>query len=318
MSQRAGMLLLIVVIVVAIGGLYWADRYRAHHEAESKRFHARDTATLFRIDLVEKHADTIYRQLYLVRREGRWWVNDTLEAFVDPVQRFLRIVAGQIPRSPIPQSARTNILRFLKEHRIEVTLQYADGSREAFFVGGPTPDQRASYMLKAGHDQPYEVFFPGFEGYLTPYYIPDLSTWQENLVFRVSAIDLERVSLIYHEDPAKSWTLERPRPDSSWRLMPSDTPDSLRLTEYLLSYNGPLSADEIVPPDSLIGLLPLYELSLRTFSQKRFQISIYPHRSSPLHYYLRLHHSPYFTYVIGRSRMDLYLVPRSYFLRVPS
>ena len=317
MTSRAGILLLIGVILIAIGGLYWADRYRAYREAEARRFHARDTAAIVRIDLVEKHADTIYRHLYLIRRNGTWWVNDSLEAFIDPVQRLLRVLAAQTPRSPVPQTALTNTFRFLKEHRIEVKIHYADGETDAFFVGGPTPDQRAAYMLKPGADQPYEVFLPGFEGYLTPYYVPDLSTWQENPVFQVTAADLQRLSLTYYEDPTKSWVLERPQPTASWQLLPDATPDSLSLTEYLLHYSGKLTADEITPPDSLTGLLPLYELSLSTFSQKRFQVSIYPHRSSPLHYYLKLHHSPSFTYTISRSRMDAYLVPRGYFLQRP-
>jgi hypothetical protein len=86
MNARIGILLLIGVALLAIGGLYWVDQYMRYREAEAKRFSARDTAAIVRIDLVEKHADTVYAQLYLVRREGRWWVNDTLEAFTDPLR----------------------------------------------------------------------------------------------------------------------------------------------------------------------------------------------------------------------------------------
>jgi hypothetical protein len=134
----------------------------------------------------------------------------------------------------------------------------------------------------------------------------------------VSAADLRSLSLTYYDDPSKSWTLQHAEPEAPWQLLPDQSPDSLRLAEYLLAYTGKLTADEIAPPDSLTGLLPLYELALQTFSQKQFRVTIYPHRSSPLHYYLRLHHSPYFTYTIGRSRMDIYLVPRSHFLRAPA
>lgn len=318
MNARIGILLLIGVALLAIGGLYWVDQYMRYREAEAKRFSARDTAAIVRIDLVEKHADTVYAQLYLVRREGRWWVNDTLEAFADPLRRLMKVLAGQTPRAPVAPTALQNILRFIKDHRIEVTVHYADGKREEFYVGGPTPDQRASYMLKVGADQPYEVFLPGLEGYLTPYYRPDLSTWQENLVFQAVSADLQRISLTYFDDPAKTWTLQRPQPEAPWQLLPEGIPDSLRIAEYLLHYTGKFSADELAPPDSLSGLLPLYELSLQTFSQQRFQVTIYPHRSSPLHYYLRIHHRPYFTYTISRSRMDTYVVPRSYFLRSPA
>jgi len=318
MNARTGILLLIGVALLAIGGLYWVDQYLRYREAEARRFSARDTAAIVRIDLVEKHADTVYAQLYLLRQEGRWWVNDTLEAFADPVQRLLKVLAGQTPRAPVAPTAQANILRFIKEHRIEVTVHYADGKQDAFYVGGPTPDQRASYMLKVGADQPYEVFLPGLEGYLTPYYRPDLSTWQENLVFQAVAPDLREISLTYFDDPTKSWSLRRSQPTGAWQLLPEGLPDSLRIAEYILHYAGKFSADEVTHPDSLIGLLPLYELSLQTFSQQRFQVTIYPHRSSSLHYYLRIHHRPYFTYTIGRSRMDTYLVPRSYFLHAPA
>ncbi len=318
MKKRLGAILLIGIVVITIGGLYWADRYRAYRETEARRFHARDTAAIVRIDLIEKHGDTLYRQLFLTRRQNAWWVNDTLEAFLDPVQRFLKVLAGQTPRAAVVPTALTNTLRFLKEHRIEVTIRYADGTKDAFYVGGPTPDQRAAYMLKVGADQPYEVFLPGLEGYLTPYYIPDLTAWQDNFVFQVSVADLHRLSLAYSDSPLQSWTLERPQPQHSWTLATGEPIDSLKLMDYLLAYQGRFTADELIPADSLLGLLPLYELKIETFSQVRYHIAIYPHRSSPMHYYLRLFHRPYFTYSIGRYRMDAYFVPRSHFTKAPA
>lgn len=58
MNARTGILLLIGVALLAIGGLYSVDRYMRYRETEARRFSARDTAAVVRIDLIEKHADT--------------------------------------------------------------------------------------------------------------------------------------------------------------------------------------------------------------------------------------------------------------------
>lgn len=313
MKQGIAALLLGFVIIGVAGGLYIAERYRAHQEAEAQRFAIADTNAIVRIDLVEKHSDTVYRQLFLVRKNGGWRVNDTLPALEQTVHNLLKVLKSQMARAPVAASAQRNILRFLKSDRIEVTLTFKDGSRETFYVGGPTPDQRASYMLKLGYDQPYEVFMPGLEGYLTPYYVPNLLAWHKAILFEVRSADLASVSLAYLGSPEKSWTLERRAPTDAWRLATGEAIDSLRVADYLLHYTGRLLGQELAHPDSLQGLLPTYELILQTFEPQKFHLVVYPHPSSSFHYYVRLLHSPYFTYYVERSLLDPLFVPRTHF-----
>ncbi len=309
---------LLLVLLAAIGVVVWGSQL-AQRRAEAERtFTFPDTAGIVAITLVEKHADTTFRRVDVLRRAQGWTIADTLEAFVQPVQTLLQTLVLQTVRAPVAPSAVRNVLKFLKDHRVEVTLRWKGGREETFYVGGPTPDQRASYMLRPGSNQPYEVFIPGFEGYVTSRYYPDLSVWQPNTVFAAKAADLRAVQVDFYGEPGESWRLERSLPGGPWRLATEEPLDSAKAADYLLAYTGPFYADELANPDSLSGLEPLAEVRLLLWSEKAYHFTVYPHSSSSIHYYLKLHHSPYFSYVIGRYTLDRLLYRRREFLARPS
>lgn len=306
---------LLLVLLVAIGAVIWGGQIAARRAEEQKRFAFPDTGAIVEIQLVEKHSDTVFRRVDLRRTKKGWLIGDTLEAFMQPVQTLLKTLAAQTPRAPVPQTAVRNVLGFLREHRIEVTLRFRDGHTERFYVGGPTPDQMASYMLRVGSDQPYEVFLPGLEGYVTSRYYPDLNVWQPNEVFSARIADLQAIQVDYHGEPAKSWRLERSHSEAPWRLASGEPIDSIATAEYLMIYAGPFYADELGQPDSLTELSPLADVQLFLWQGKKYHWTVYPHSSSPLHYYLRIWHPPYFVYIISRYTMDRLLYERGQFVK---
>lgn len=308
---------LLLVLLIAIGVVVWGGQIAARRAEAEKRFSFPDTGAIVAISLVEKHSDTIYRRIDLRRTSSGWTIGDTLEAFIQPVQTLLKTIAGQTPRAAVPPSALQNVLSFLREHRVEVTLRFRDGREESFYVGGPTPDQMASYMIRPGSGQPYEVFLPGLEGYLTSRYYPDMGAWQANQIFYARAADLQAIQVDYHGSPAESWRLERSQPNAPWRLATGETPDSFAVAEYLMAYVGPFYADELSTPDSLQGLSPIADIQLFRWDGKKYHWTVYPHASSPLHYYVRLWHSPYFTYIIGRYILDRLLYRRAQLYQRP-
>ncbi|MCS6895612.1 MAG: DUF4340 domain-containing protein [Bacteroidia bacterium] len=306
---------LLVVLLVAIGVVIWGGQIAARRAEAEKRFAFPDTGAIVEIHLVEKHADTIFRRIDLRRTPKGWLIGDTLPVFEQPLQTLLRTLVAQTPRAPVPQNALKNVLSFLREHRIEVTLRFRDGREEEFYVGGPTPDQFATYMLRPGSDQPYEVFLPGLEGYLTSRYYPDLGVWQSNQMFDARVADLYAIQVDYTGEPEKSWRLERPQPNAPWRLATEEPVDSFAVAEYLMAYSGPFYADELTSADSLVGLSTIAEVQLFLWKGKKYHWSVYPHSSSALHYYVRLWHSPYFVYIISRHTLDRLLYKREQFVK---
>ncbi|MEN2993150.1 MAG: DUF4340 domain-containing protein [Bacteroidia bacterium] len=315
MRVNITLILFLLVLAVGVGVVWWGGWLAARRAEAERRFQFPDTANIVEIHLVEKHEDTAFFALRLVRRGGSWWIGDTLEAFMQPVTSLLQTLAQQMPRAPVASPAVRNVLEFLRSRRVEVTLYFRDGQKEVFYVGGPTPDQLATYMLRPGSSQPYEVFLPGLEGYLTPRYRPDLSAWQPNKIFAALAVELRAIQLDYFGKPQESWRLERLAPNGPWQLASGEALDSARLSDYLLAYSGPFYADDLVSPDSLADLPTFADMRLELWSGKVYHWSLYLHPNSPLHYYVRLWHSPYFCYVIGRYTMDRLLYRRMDFLR---
>lgn len=306
---------LLLVLAGAIGLVIWGSQAAERRAEAKRRFTFPDTADLVAISLIEKHADTLFRRVDLRRSAQSWTIADTLEAFVQPVQTLLQTLVLQTVRAPVAPTALRNVLKFIKDHRVEVTLRWKGGREETFYVGGPTPDQRASYMLRPGSDQPYEVFLPGFEGYVTSRYYPDLSVWQPNIVFTAKAAELRAVQVDFYGEPGESWRLERSLPGTPWRLATEEPLDSAKVADYFLAYTGPFYADELAHPDSLAQATPLAEVRLSLWSNTNYHFTVYAHPWSPLHYYLKLHHPPYFFYIIGRYTLDRLLYRREELVR---
>ncbi|MCS7188191.1 MAG: hypothetical protein RMJ66_06650 [Bacteroidia bacterium] len=298
------------VVIVLIG-----NRIVQKRAEKARQFSFPDTGAIVAISLVEKHGDTIFRRIDLRRSQGTWYIGDTLEAFTQPVKTLLHTLSAQMPRAPVAPPAIRNVLQFLRDHRIEVSLYFQDGKKEVFYVGGPTPDQKASYMLRPGSDQPYEVFLPGLEGYVTSRYYPDIGVWQPNLIFDARIADLQAIQLDFYGAPLRSWRLECSMRGEPWRLSTGEPIDSFEVAQYLLAYAGKFYADELISPDSLKGLSPLAEMRVFLWSGKTYHWIVYPHPTSTLHYYVRLLHSPYFTYVISKYALDRLLYDRQNFLR---
>jgi hypothetical protein len=165
----------------------------------------------------------------------------------------------------------------------EVTV-YANGEEvKHFYVGTETPDMLGTYMMLHGADQPYAVYIPGFNGYLSSRFFTREDLWRDRTVFGVDHRDVREVRMRYFDSTAASVALTRGS-DGSYAVYPLlangskgsplANPRDLSVQAAFAAFRTLMYEGLIIPTDkifskqdSLRKSQPAFELYLRSKDQ---------------------------------------------------
>lgn len=298
-------------MTLALLALYGLGRYYTHRQTAGMDFAIRDTGAIRQIILAEYREGKLYQKTYLTRKKNGWWVNDSLPAMQAQIEILLKTLYFQTGRGIVHPKAQKNVLAHLNRYRIEVTVEMQKGKSYRFWVGGAAPDAKANYILRVGSNEPYELFWPGFEGYLTTRYYADPHIWQENILFNARAEDLVEVE-VWRADENQTWRAWRLAGSHTWQMEPGGTVDSLRWAGYLLAFTGKFMAEDFIAADSLVGKKLYARLRLLTRQNQTYEVEIYDWPVMPTQYLGRLRHSPYETVTIDRYAIERIIIPLSH------
>jgi hypothetical protein len=74
-----------------------------------------------------------------------------------------------------------------------------------YYVGDVTRDNSGTFMLMEGAEDPYIVTIPGFRGFVSTRYSAMESDWRSHAVFSSRVPEINSVSIVFNETPAKSF-----------------------------------------------------------------------------------------------------------------
>jgi hypothetical protein len=198
--------LVYILILVALGTGVWYIFFRNDSDiftAKDAAFTIKDTAAIGKIFL----ADNTNQTVLLERTPNGWKLNNKYKALPSAVNLLLFTLNKQVAQRPVPEQAHNDVVRRLaNSNKVEVYDRSGNRMR-IFYVGTETPGFTGTYMIMEGGSRPYVVQIPGFEGYLTPRYMPIERFWRDRMVFDIDAKDISRVSVQYMLEPLNSFTV---------------------------------------------------------------------------------------------------------------
>ena len=201
--------LLYILILGVLGAGVWYFLFNNNNNiftAKDAGFTIKDTGAIGKIFL----ADNTNATVKLERTDNGWKVNDRYTALPSAVYMLLNTLHSQIPQGPVPEKMHNSVVRSLMGSSVKVEIYDKSGRKmRVFYVGGETNAYSGTNMLMEGGDKPYVVQIPGFEGYLTPRYIPDLSNWRDRTVFNIDSKNITKISVQYNFEPLNSFTITR-------------------------------------------------------------------------------------------------------------
>ena len=142
---------------------------------------------------------------------------------------------------------------------------------KVYYVGGATPNNRGSYVLMEGSEEPFVVFLPGLRGFVTPRYMPIEKYWRDYTVIRRTLMEIRTVQIDIPEAPAESFIIHNSTRSISF-LSAEGQPvrgfvDTLSLMNFLngfrnLSFEVLLNDIDAVRKDSILALPPFVNITV--------------------------------------------------------
>lgn len=205
--------LLIIISVV----IYFTRNIDPQHTLRD--FAVEDTASINKIFLANKAGNSV-----LLERTGNGWIaNGKYVARRDLIDNILTTIKKVEVSAPVAKSKLERVMRDLSVQGIKVEIYQNDKKVKAYYVGGVTEDNNGAYMIIEDSDLPFIVSRPGFVGYLTVHYLPEINEWRERIAFRYHVEQMKKVSVEY-PDNNYSFCAER-LGENSYKLRNIDNSD---------------------------------------------------------------------------------------------
>ena len=86
-------------------------------------------------------------------------------------------------KHPIARSALENIIKRMSIQNTKVDIFQNNKQVKTIYIGGETADQLGTFMMIEGAKEPYVVYIPGFNGYLSSRFSCQEHLWRDKKIF---------------------------------------------------------------------------------------------------------------------------------------
>lgn len=234
--------------------IWWgSQRETSDTLADDFRFKVKDTSKIERILITDKTGE----QVDLKRSKSYWTVNNTYPARSNAITNLLDAVA-RVDLQYIPTSAASETMKAdLSRQGIKVDiLGEQDEILKSYFVGGATPDERGTFMLMDGSDQPAVTGIPGWEGALRSRYVMRPVEWRSRMIFQYNPDEISRLSIDYPKQQKEAFEIIKTEKDFQVNAL-YPRPENLNglqggaVEAYLRGYRS-IGAEAILEDDELL------------------------------------------------------------------
>lgn len=276
---------LIILIVITI--FVVLTRSKSTIPEKHRNFAVKDTSSITKIFL----ADMEGKSVTLIRSSNTWLVNDTYPCNMERIGLLLDVISNLKVKSTVPLSLMNTVITDLATKGIKIEIYRKKKKIKAYYVGSETNDALGTYMaLDIKHKEPFIMYIPGFEGFLTPRYFTNVSDWRSKIVFNYNPLDIKTVTIKYSDTVENSFKLEVNGPNSfSLTTLENKIPfsgqiDTRKIKSFLVGFHNVQIMDIVddMPKsitDSLLNSYPVITVSVTDVSGKSTTLKLFYRQS---------------------------------------
>ena len=242
----AALLLVCLMIVLFKTGV----NHGANRTPKSDIFAVKDTASVTKVFIASMTGDNVL----LTRKEGVWYVQDSIRAMDSKVEELLSTIRNVTLQQTVPKTAQSNINKMMSVNAVKVEIYQTRPKFKLFgmnlftkerlvktyYMGPATMDNMANFAILDGFNEPCIVHSPGFKGFLTPTYSFKAVDWLSSDLFSTKITRIKTLEVNDFEHPENSFTVEKAGArffalyDARHQLVPDY--DTVRLLDMLAEY----------------------------------------------------------------------------------
>ena len=280
--------LILVLLVVALGaGAFFISRMSNAGPSTSLVGADREFAVpreqIYKIFLADRNGN----KSTLTRAEGRWVYNDQYTVRPDAINNLLSAIEQIRMKFKPTDAAVPYMVQSLATDGIKVEI-YGKNEEliKAYYVGGATNDERGTYVILDGAEQPYVTELGSWEGNIRFRYNLTGDDWRDRTVFGTTVENIAEITVEYPKQQDKSFRINlrdgKEEVTPFYALSPARqvAPKPGKVEAYAACFEKILAAsfdNEFRDRDSIAKQLPFAIISLtdkagQTASAKLFPI----------------------------------------------
>lgn len=280
-------ILLIIFFLIGIVFGYWAVTQLGKGEDYStltadREFAPDNIEEVTRVFIADRNGN-----ISDLRKQGNQWIyNEKYPASPNVIENLLDAVERIKVKYKPANAAVPDMVQNLATEGIKVEL-YNSSNRllKIYYIGGSTIDERATYAILEGEDQPYVTHIPGWEGNLRYRFNLTGDDWRDKTLLKYKVEDIQEVSIQYPKQTDLSFRLTQKddvydvTPFNEAGLKKSSSPDQSKVEAYLMGFNQIIAeAFENDNPiqDSILQLVPFSIISVKDKAGKTRTIKLFP------------------------------------------
>jgi len=301
-KNRVALILLIVLAGISAFLLIYKNRTNTL-DKESSSFAVEDTSSITKVFLADKQNNTV---TLTKNNPGNWTVNNEFKASKDIVNMLLKTIMSVEVREPVSKAGSPQVIKMLASTSVKVEIYQRvyrinlfdkikllphEKKTKTYYVGGATQDNKGTYMLIDGSEEPYVTHIFGFNGFLTTRYSPLLKDWREHTIFNLKYNQIKSFSLQITDKPEGSFsaTKKSPRDFDIIALkdkIPVQNYDTLKIMDLFSSFNDVrfeilLNDMDKLKKDSIANSLPYNIITLEDMEGKKYSITTFLRLAPP-------------------------------------
>jgi hypothetical protein len=279
-----------IALVILLGGLtFWfiLNNSNSTLKKNLRNFALEDTTQVTRIFLADKNNHTITLDKI---HPGLWKLNARFFARNDAVNLLLKTMKTMDVRSPVPKNTRDYVLRSLASDGIKVEVYQGEQMVKKLYVGTETQDLMGTYMLladpKTGQNAayPYDIYIPGFDGYLTTRFFTKENEWRDRSIYKYLPPEIKSIRVEYPSKPANGFQINN-LPGTRFEVLslsegaPLRNIDTMSVMQYV-SYFQNIQYEAIEDlskafKDSVLHSVPICTMGVTDLKGNSNEIKIY-------------------------------------------
>lgn len=231
-------------------------------------------------------ADREGHKTNLVRKGKDWEYNYQHKANPNAINNLLDAISRVQMKFKPADAAVKGMVTDLATRGIKVEIYDQSGKKmKAYYVGGSTPDERGTYMIMEGSNQPYVTSIPNWEGNIRFRYSLKNDDWRDKTIFEASVDEVARIVIEYPKQKDQSFELTRN--GNTYQVVPffditpkMNTLPSRASVERFLSGFKKISAESFETnnprKDSVLQTIPFCNILLKKTNGEVQSVQLYP------------------------------------------
>lgn len=249
---------------------------------EERNFAVEDTAAIQKIFMADR-----FNHQTTLERKGKGWIYDgkypvnsnVMDNLLDAVKRV------KMQFKP-PNASIKNLIKSLATEGIKVEIYDKEEKlMKSYYVGGSTPDERGTYLMIDGAEQPYVASIPGFTGNIRFRYNLLGDDWRDKAIFNTPADQIQSISINYPLQRSESFTLSKV--GQAYEVKPyypltkplSAAPNPGKIQTFLYHFER-IVAESFINKhpkrDSILQQVPFCEIQLTTSAGDSVAVAFHP------------------------------------------